>query len=351
MLLPYHLRARKEIDRRIFLDVISIAAKQWTSSIHDAVYIGMGSIFFEDFVAAHGQFGFGRMVSIECDPLTYQRQKFNRPLSCIVLWHGTVDAYIGGEFTRGENQHVVWLDYDRHDKIDEQLSEFRRFLCELRAGDVAKITLRVAWDKIESEAKRPVQALEPQPPEHERKRMVRAEAVKIVKKCLGEHYPGDKSGEKLADLTADLKEVYANILRDAVFRTAAEVRLPSGLIVHPLTAILYSEEGGRGADMLTFTCILVDNKGRKRVDSEMRRFPFRYRRNDLYRIAPPMMTPAEKMAMDSVLPVQSGKVAQAHKGLFARGLRLSLKSLESRARFKRYAEVYRYYPDYRNIRP
>ena len=58
------------------------------------------------------------------------------------------------------------------------------------------------------------------------------------------------------------------------------------------------------------------------------------------------------MAVDQCLPLSNKKrIAEAHKALLAKGVQFDENEEESRKLFEKYAKLYRYHPDYRNIRP
>ena len=333
MLIPYHLRARKEIDRGIFLDVLhAVAVQQWDSPA-SAVYVGMGAETCEDFVAVYDRFGVERMFSIEEDEVTHARQGFNLPLSrsCLISRKASVGEFLTNHFERGEQPHIVWLDYDNSDKRHRQLDEFRRFLGKLQAGDVAKITLSVPNAPLMREASWETTSVK----DVER-------AMGILRRQLEGYFPKDIDAQKV--LTTKGEGAGPILLRSAIL-AAGDAEIPG---FRPLNALLYSDS--ERTEMLTLTGVLIDESNGA---FNAPKVPFPLNDGGIpHRIDPPIITPCEKIAMDKFLPAKSEEeLKRAHDILFRRGLKFEKGKNESLARFKRYAEFHRYYPDYRNIRP
>lgn len=334
--LSYHLRVQKEIERRIFLDVLSLVDRH--HPIGDAVYIGLGSVYFEDFKAIHDRFGLNRMVCLEQKEWLQKRQEFNLPLSCIRLERKSVDEFL--ERFQRKRRCIVWLDFDGFHDVGGQLRSFDFLLRNLKAGDVAKITLDASYDKLEREAKKKMPAGKTPPPAD-----IPRFAEQVAQKMLGKDY-----------FPADLDAVgllrgrnYGQILLRAAINASEKALSHEGMNFLPLTAFLYSDSSK--SEMLTLTGIVLDADGGHAMETE--KFPFAYG-GEPYKISPlPVMTPAEKIAVDGKLPLlQNGKSADfVHKSLFERGVRFDENRGNSLKRFEKYAALYRYHPDYRKISP
>ena len=74
----YSLRPSKGIQRQIVFDGIRMLKSRLELS--EMIYVGLGSIWFSDFVQAHKSLDIRRMVSIEADDTGYCRARFNKPL-------------------------------------------------------------------------------------------------------------------------------------------------------------------------------------------------------------------------------------------------------------------------------
>ncbi|PQO35878.1 hypothetical protein DTL21_08045 [Bremerella cremea] len=139
---PYQLRTNKYVERQLFLDVLDFV-RIWNGPSH-YVYASMGGRFLEDFKQINHRFAIERMISIELDSTTCDRQKYNRLgfIECLNK-HSTefvndLDQLVG-EYE--EHRFIVWLDFALANKRGEQLDDFRNLVSKLSSGDVVKITL------------------------------------------------------------------------------------------------------------------------------------------------------------------------------------------------------------------
>ena len=150
--LSYHLRVQKEIERRLFLDILAFVDRRWP--VRDAVYIGMGSVYFEDFKAIHDRFGTNQMISLEQEEWIHRRQAFNIPLSpsSIELLDQSASDFLNKHCFDKSKKHIVWFDFDTFMDVSEHLSTFSNLLSGLQEGDVAKITLNATHSRLENRA-------------------------------------------------------------------------------------------------------------------------------------------------------------------------------------------------------
>ena len=84
----FSLRQNKAIERAIAFDALSMGREFLGEH---AVYIGLGSLWFQDFQMAHRLLGVETMVSIEGNESVYSRAEFNAPLR-------TKSRYPGGAY-------------------------------------------------------------------------------------------------------------------------------------------------------------------------------------------------------------------------------------------------------------
>lgn len=118
--------------------------------IHDYRYVGMGSIFFRDFLLFHRALGIEDMISIEGQTTAATRAEFNRPLACIDLIVGkTTDVLPKIEF---ENKpHVVWMDYES--RVDPGvLNDVDEIVGRTKPGSILIVTVNA--DRIDDDEKR-----------------------------------------------------------------------------------------------------------------------------------------------------------------------------------------------------
>lgn len=91
----------------------------------EALYIGLGSIWFTDFIQAHKVLGIETMFSIEVNDTGFKRARFNKTFRTISIKHGLSSDEVPKilkktDFSR--RPWVIWLDYDSaldEDKVEE----------------------------------------------------------------------------------------------------------------------------------------------------------------------------------------------------------------------------------------
>ena len=106
----YAIRPNKTVERKIvFAGLTQLSHVVDLSSYR---YIGLGALWFVDFIMAHKLLGIKSMKSIEESDIGYSRAKFNQPLSCIDVIHGETERVIP-TLDLGEAPSLVWFDYDK----------------------------------------------------------------------------------------------------------------------------------------------------------------------------------------------------------------------------------------------
>jgi hypothetical protein len=105
----YSLRPNKAVERKIVF-----AGLQRLSRVVDLAshrYLGLGSLWFIDYMMAHKLLGIASMTSIERDNIGFMRAEYNCPLRCIEVIEGESSLIIP-TLRLNESPSVVWLDYD-----------------------------------------------------------------------------------------------------------------------------------------------------------------------------------------------------------------------------------------------
>ncbi|MEQ1753507.1 MAG: O-methyltransferase [Micropepsaceae bacterium] len=105
----YALRPSKVIARKVIFDCLRRARETLQEVSYE--YVGMGSIWFVDFVMAHRALQIEKMTSIEASDIGYARARFNAPFACIRVKHGYTTDVLP---TLGLDKRatIIWLDYD-----------------------------------------------------------------------------------------------------------------------------------------------------------------------------------------------------------------------------------------------
>lgn len=105
----YSIRPNKSVERKIVFS--SLRKLSGIIPLSAYRYVGLGSLWFVDFLMAHKLLGISSMVSIEKSTYGIERAEFNRPLSCIDVEAGETTAVIPTlKFEKISS--IVWLDYE-----------------------------------------------------------------------------------------------------------------------------------------------------------------------------------------------------------------------------------------------
>ncbi|WP_051004695.1 O-methyltransferase [Halomonas sp. KM-1] len=125
----YSLRPSKSIQRQIIFEGVRFL--QGHLNLDELVYIGLGSIWFSDFIIAHKLLRVNDMVSIEASEIGYHRAKFNSPYATVRVFKGLTNQVLPtlyeDDLIKGR-PWFVWLDYDM--EFNESLQEDLRSLVE-----------------------------------------------------------------------------------------------------------------------------------------------------------------------------------------------------------------------------
>lgn len=119
----FSVRQNKAIERELVFQ--GLQQLKPVLGLSAAQYIGLGSVWFTDFLMAHVQLGIDRLVSVESDAVIYERARFNRPFSCVEVVHGPSHEVLPGLVAdKGLRTlpRIVWLDFDKAldlDRLDE----------------------------------------------------------------------------------------------------------------------------------------------------------------------------------------------------------------------------------------
>lgn len=142
LMFNYELRPCKFVERRMFIMSLSRVIARFGG---DYQYVGFGGLSFTDFKLFHKELNIDKMVSIEAgEDITDDRLDFNRPYSCISIMRGkSTDQLTQVDFSK---KTIVWLDYDEplHEYYFDDLSYV---LGKVVAGSVILISCNTKLHK------------------------------------------------------------------------------------------------------------------------------------------------------------------------------------------------------------
>jgi len=115
----YLLRPNKQIERKIFIEIIRSLEHKFNINIENSTYIGMGSIYYYDFLLFHKYLKIRNLISIDDKTQFKERFKFNLPYDYIDFFNLKTTEFLSTKFKKmssdskiDESIYLIWFDYD-----------------------------------------------------------------------------------------------------------------------------------------------------------------------------------------------------------------------------------------------
>lgn len=313
----YYIRPGKNVERKLVFECFRTLSKVFDVASYR--YVGLGSIWFIDFILAHKILHIQDMVSIEEDDRTFSRAVFNKPFDCITVEHGTTTSVLP-DLELEKTPHLVWLDYDTG--LDGPAFDDLEILCsKLPSGSIITLTLNAH----NSAFKDLVDSASDAPTVDELLEELRA----FSGNALPEPLPKNPFG----------RYTFPKIVADIMFNQLAHVtRTRSGNQRKFIPLFHFFHEDG--APMTTIGGIIMNDDDIVRyVDSGIGALPQMSGRKQVAVMVPPL-TFKEKAALDQLLPNDELTETDVRAKY---GFELRPKQVLA------YREFYRYYPMYGEI--
>lgn len=302
----YLLRPAKQVERKLFIEALH-RLSTIGYPIREYTYLGLGSIYYADFILFHKYLYMKAMICAE-NVAKRERMEFNRPYAFVRLRMNAVADVIAELSLR--KRYVVWLDYD-YPLNESALQDVIGLVSRLAVGSVFMVTIEADWRRL----------VEEEDGELPRAERVRVAADRMVD-ALGRYCPQQVPTRTLTDKA--LPRYYAEVLQ-----SVCADRVGSGREFYQLFNCQYAD----GARMLSFGGV-IDNAGRLNHlrNSGLFEMPFVRRSANPLEIAIPWLTVREKQRLEAVV--------RSHGSLRRGTLGLNRKALRD---FERY---YMHYPTY-----
>jgi hypothetical protein len=231
----YLLRPAKQVERKLIAEVCHrLDRAAWPVPVHSYTYVGMGSIYYADFLLFHRSLSVGDMICVEEEKIP-RRMRFNKPFPFISLRMCKMADAIPKLPRR--KPLLLWLDYEG--SLDEKvLGDVRDAVRVLAPRSLLVVTVNAD--------RRALQLVdESLPGARERNE----NALEGVREVLGglvdrEIVPADLSSKGLASL-------FTRALRNAIDDAASK---RPGLAFFPLFSFRYSD----GQRMVSMGGLLAD---------------------------------------------------------------------------------------------
>lgn len=140
----YALRPHKNIERKLIAELLLGLSRRF--DIADYRYIGLGSMWFSDFIILHRLTGIKDMISIEGAAGYGDRARFNAPFRVKVI-DGDSTYVLEKVLRLPERRSIIWLDYDSG--LEGAFFRDAELLCsELPSGSIVLFTLNTHPDRL-----------------------------------------------------------------------------------------------------------------------------------------------------------------------------------------------------------
>ena len=301
--IDYRVRTAKYIERRMLLDVFR--KFNVFNNIEDYRYIGMGSIYFTDFILFHKYLNISNMISLEKNEKEKERYLFNKPYHFIDVLFGLSSEII--EFAIDDNNNnIIWLDYDSFFEAKEVLGSIKKIIPKVKSGTFMAFSFNIQRNIEEQSEIEKFQTSISSYVNLETKKadFSNLNYPKTIQKVLNNYIE-----KKLNTLNASINDVNEK------------------LEYKPLIFMKYKDS----VDMLTVGGIFVKSCDNEKYESMnlKRDLDFVSFDDNVYCIDVPILTTKEIQLIDSEMIETSGKLKKILK-----------------EKIEKYKKIYRYYPHY-----
>ena len=308
----YSVRPNKNVERKLIFEALQ--ALKPSFDIESYRYVGLGSVWFVDFILAHKLLFIEDLISIE-KPQYEKRVNFNKPFKCIRVEPGDTTQVLPHLKLR-EKRTIVWLDYDSG--LEGPLLKDLEIVCEqVPSGSIVLAT---------SNAHRSILSAK----DEEGNELSRAAALRLH---AGDLIPASVPTEEFQ--TSRFPKYLASLLFDHLTRATRKSGRKERFT--PMFNFYYKDN----APMLTVGGMITDERDAAALAACELSKKFDYVTGEEQRsINVPPLTFREKMALDQLLP-SAGPPTEVEVGSL--GFTLKPQQVADYHRF------YRHYPTYGEI--
>ncbi len=327
---PYHLRTNKAVDRLFLVNILRAfgAGKDFSNF----TYYSLAGPFLEDLRVMDHFIPEMKLVSLESNSQTWERQKFNQFCSRLELKNCTLSDFFTHDYSASPYD-VFWLDFT--DLKFERFNEFQRVLRSVLPNSVVRITLR-------AEPEVNIDSLEDRLPE---------------KEYFGLRKELEQSFENEFDLVLspqiDLSNafekttVFASLVQEMIKTAASQALDNPGSEVDflPVQCTRYNDN----TQMVSVTGIVCTRADIQAIRIKLEAIPFtNFGWEECHKINVPALTVKERLHLEKHLPIPTGQ--NAGDILFeALGYMIDNGAKRSKLQLTHYAECHREYPKFVQI--
>lgn len=271
----YSLRPNKSVERKLIARVLNAIGKNPRFDWREYRYLGLGSMWFVDFIMMHKSIGINDLVTIEKESSRTKRVGFNAPYSCVEIKIGPSTTVI--RELAWDKRTVAWLDYD--DQLRAYMfDDLNQIITKSTSGDVVMLSVNAEASQLNIA---------------EDKALV--DPMTVLRGLVGATYIPTDAEKRLSknQFPALLGEIMFNFMKSSVLSTTKD------LDFFPLFNFSYSD----GAKMMTYGGMIVDasDKAILKGMSLDSRFEF-VAHDSQFEIQVPQLTLKEKLELDRRMP-------------------------------------------------
>ena len=105
------LRPRKQVERKIIIELLQELQTALNIDITKYQYVGLGSIYYYDFILFNKYLNITDMISLDYQPCV-QRFKFNLPFDFVRFKNLTTTRFLDSQLAHINKNRLIWFDYD-----------------------------------------------------------------------------------------------------------------------------------------------------------------------------------------------------------------------------------------------
>jgi len=312
----YMFRTKKQIERKILIELFQKIQNTLDINISEYQYIGLGSIYYYDFILFHKYLNIQDMVSLD-DKDDYHRFEFNKPFDFVTFLNmSTTDFLSKNDLNK---KSIIWFDYDssliRHKSKtfynkETIFKDIQLIANKSKESDIFVLTVNIKIQETSFDSTKFKQSFINEYDEY------LSDQYKKVNKITFDNYP------------LIIQNIIINIFRNNEQFHPVKFR--------KLFSFIYQD----GAPMYTIGGIFSnDNLQNKLVEEDSF---FQINENKVVNIDVPLLTYYEKMKLDKNILNIEKNLSSLNKEEIIEMLGFEIESSE----LKSYLNYYRYYPQY-----
>jgi hypothetical protein len=308
----FSLRPNKSVERKLISRILNAIGKNSRFDWRDYRYLGLGSMWFVDFIMMHKSIGISKLVSIEKEHSRSKRVAFNAPYSCVEVKIGMSTAVI--RELPWDQRTIAWLDYD--DQLRSYMfDDLNEIIVKSISGNIVMVSVNAEAAQLNIT-----------------ENGVLLDPMTVLKGLVNATYIPTDAEKRLSknQFPGLIGEIMFNFMKSSVLSTTRD------LDFFPLFNFAYSD----GAKMVTYGGVIVDADDEKILKSQSLQSSFEFvAHHGQFEIQVPQLTLKEKLELDKRMPCAAVPKPEE--------LPFELKPSEIEA----YRKFYRDYPVYGEFHP